>query len=203
MIDNNERFAKYLSGQLNESEKKLFEDELASSFQLRYDFESYKKVIELVDSTKNIELSPQYAQTIISTFRNKSEVKRKKSVVLKYGYAFVVFFIAVFSYFILSLFNGLKQEPQESLADITNDGTNYLSAELYSDIENEFDENTMLAIDSVYKNKLSDNVTEAVNDNTIDEIPRDINLNELDKYLSNKDVEQIYAELSNKEILKR
>lgn len=203
MIDNNERFAKYLSGQLNESEKKLFEDELASSFQLRYDFESYKKVIELVDSTKNIELSPQYAQTIISTFRNKSEVKRKKSVVLKYGYAFVVFFIAVFSYFILSLFNGLKQEPQESLADITNDGTNYLSAEMYSDIENEFDENTMLAIDSVYKNKLSDNVTEAVNDNTIDEIPGDINLNELDKYLSNKDVEQIYAELSNKEILKR
>lgn len=203
MIDNNERFAKYLSGQLNESEKKLFEDELASSFQLRYDFESYKKVIELVDSTKNIQLSPQYAQTIISTFRNKSKVKRKKSVVLKYGYAFVVFFIAVFSYFILSLFNGLKQEPQESLADITNDGTNYLSAEMYSDIENEFDENTMLAIDSVYKNKLSDNVTEAVNDNTIDEIPRDINLNELDKYLSNKDVEQIYAELSNKEILKR
>jgi len=203
MIDNNERFAKYLSGQLNESEKKLFEDELASSVQLRYDFESYKKVIELVDSTKNIELSPQYAQTIIPTFRNKSEVKRKKSVVLKYGYAFVVFFIAVFSYFILSLFNGLKQEPQESLADITNDETNYLSAELYSDIENEFDENIMLTIDSVYKNKLSDNVTEAVNDNTIDEIPEDINLNELDKYLSNKDVEQIYAELSNKEILKR
>lgn len=203
MIDNNKTFEKYLSGQMNETERKLFEAELASSIQLKDDFESYKKVIKLVDTTKNIELNPQYAQSIISTFRNKTNIKRKKSIVLKYGYAFVIIFTVVFSYFILSIFNGLKQVPDEMLTDYNNDATNYLSAELYSDIENEFDENTMVTIDSIYKNKLSENVTEAVNDNTIDELPGSISLNELDKYLSNKDIEQIYAELSNKEILKR
>lgn len=203
MIDNNETYEKYLSGQMNESERKLFEAELVSSIQLKDDFESYKKVIKLVDTTKNIELNSQYTQSIISIFRNKTKIKRKKSIFLKYGYAFVIIFTVVFSYFILSIFNGLKQVPDEMLTDYNNDATNYLSAELYSDIENEFDENTMVTIDSIYKNKLSENVTEAVNDNTIDELPGSISLNELDKYLSNKDVEQIYAELSNKEILKR
>ncbi len=203
MINNEEKYLRYLLNQMSEDEKHLFENELESSKQIRDDYESYKKVMDLVIGSKNITLNSQYAQTIIPKFRKKLEGKKKQSIIVKYGYAFSALFIAALSYLVITQTLTDKQNSQKMYSDLTKDEASFFASEMNIELGKDYDEITIQKIDSVYNDKLSNDVTEAVNDNSIDVITEDMNLNELNQYLSDKDVDLIFAELSNKEKFKR
>ena len=203
MITNEEKYLSYLLNKMSEDEKHLFENELESSNQIRNDFESYKKVMNLVTGSKNITLNSQYTQTIIPKFRKKLEGKKKQSIIVKYGYAFSALFIAALSYLVITQSVTDKFNSQKMYSDLTKDEASFLAGEMNIELGKDYDEATIQKIDSVYKDKLSNDITEAVNDNSIDVITEDMNLNELNQYLSDKDVDLIFAELSNKENFKR
>lgn len=202
-MTNDEKFSRYFFNEMNLEEKKEFEKELSIFPELNNDFENFKKVMNLFTETKAVELDAGYTQSILPRFRNKIESKRKKSVYIKYGYAFAVLFLAVISYLIIARMMTDKPEMQKIYSGLTDDDANYLASELDLSLENDYDENSFAKIDSLYNKTLSENITESINDNNIGSVSKDINLNEIEKYLTDKDVETLYAELSNKEILKR
>lgn len=202
-MTNDEKFSRYFFNEMNLEEKKEFEKELSIFPELNNDFENFKKVMNLFTETKAVELDAGYTQSILPRFRNKIESKRKKSVYIKYGYAFAVLFLAVISYLIIARMMTDKPEMQKIYSGLTDDDANYLASELDLSLENDYDENSFAKIDSLYNKTLSENITESINDNNISSVSKDINLNEIEKYLTDKDVETLYAELSNKEILKR
>lgn len=202
-MTNDEKFSRYFFNEMNLEEKKEFEKELSIFPELNNDFENFKKVMNLFTETKAVELDAGYAQSILPRFRNKIESKRKKSVYIKYGYAFAVLFLAVISYLIIARMMTDKPEMQKIYSGLTDDDANYLASELDLSLENDYDENSFAKIDSLYNKTLSENITESISNNNISSVSEDINLNEIEKYLTDKDVETLYAELSNKEILKR
>ncbi|HMN48276.1 MAG TPA: hypothetical protein PKD67_04000 [Ignavibacteriaceae bacterium] len=202
-MTNDEKFSRYFFNEMNLEEIKEFEKELSIFPELNNDFENFKKVMNLFTETKAVELDAGYTQSILPRFRNKIESKRKKSVYIKYGYAFAVLFLAVISYLIIARMMTDKPEMQKIYSGLTDDDANYLASELDLSLENDYDENSFAKIDSLYNKTLSENITESINDNNIGSVSKDINLNEIEKYLTDKDVETLYAELSNKEILKR
>ncbi len=202
-MTNDEKFSRYFFNEMNLEEKKEFEKELSIFPELNNDFENFKKVMNLFTETKAVELDAGYTQSILPRFRNKIESKRKKSVYVKYGYAFAVLFIAIISYLIIARMMTDKPEMQKIYSGLTDDDANYLASELDLSLENDYDENSFAKIDSLYNKTLSENITESISNNNISSVSEDINLNEIEKYLTDKDVETLYAELSNKEILKR
>ncbi len=202
-MTNDEKFSRYFFNEMNLEEKKEFEKELSIFPELNNDFENFKKVMNLFTETKAVELDSGYTQSILPRFRNKIESKRKKSVYIKYGYAFAVLFLAVISYLIIARMMTDKPEMQKIYSGLTDDDANYLASELDLSLENDYDENSFAKIDSLYNKTLSENITESISHNNISSVSEDINLNEIEKYLTDKDVETLYAELSNKEILKR
>lgn len=202
-MTNDEKFSRYFFNEMNLEEKKEFEKELSIFPELNNDFENFKKVMNLFTETKAVELDAGYTQSILPRFRNKIESKRKKSVYIKYGYAFAVLFLAVISYLIIARMMTDKPEMQKIYSGLTDDDANYLASELDLSLENDYDENSFAKIDSLYNKTLSENITESISNNNISSVSEDINLNEIEKYLTDKDVETLYAELSNKEILKR
>ncbi|MFZ2323197.1 MAG: hypothetical protein WAV89_05805 [Ignavibacteriaceae bacterium] len=201
-MNNDEKFSKYLFNEMSENEKHSFEDELKSSGQMKDDFESYQKVIELVKETKNIQLDVQYTRNIIPEFRRKLEKRNHPSVFVKFGYVFVALFFAVFGYSIVTKVLTEKQDLQKVYSDLTNDEVSYLAAEMNIGLGNDFDENTIEKIDSVYNYKLYENVIESLN-HSIKKTSEEFNLNELDQYLTDKDIDLIFAELTDKEIIQR
>lgn len=202
-MTNDEKFSRYFFNEMNLEEKKEFEKELSIFPELNNDFENFKKVMNLFTETKAFELDAGYTQSILPRFRNKIESKRKKSVYIKYGYAFAVLFLAVISYLIIARMMTDKPEMQKIYSGLTDDDANYLASELDLSLENDYDESSFAKIDSLYNKTLSENITESISNNNISSVSKDINLNEIEKYLTDKDVETLYAELSNKEILKR
>lgn len=202
-MTNDEKFSRYFFNEMNLEEKKEFEKELSIFPELNNDFENFKKVMNLFTETKAVELDAGYTQSILPKFRNKIESKRKKSVYIKYGYAFAVLFLAVISYLIIARMMTDKPEMQKIYSGLTDDDANYLASELDLSLENDYNENSFAKIDSLYNKTLSENITESISNNNISSVSKDINLNEIEKYLTDKDVETLYAELSNKEILKR
>ncbi len=81
MINNEEKFFSYLKGKMNPEERKIFEHELIHSDNLKQEFDEYKKLNSMIDETKNIPLSKNYSESIITEFRRRKDSKglKKKS----------------------------------------------------------------------------------------------------------------------------
>ncbi len=201
MMSNDEKFDMYFFNEMNAKEKQSFEDEIKSSKQMEEDFDRYKKVFALVHDSKNIKLDALYTQTIIPNFRNRLEKKKKLSILVKYGYAFAVLFIAVIGYSIITNVMNEKHNLQQIYTRLTNDEVNSLVSEMNIDAENYYDENAIEKIDSIYNIELVKDVNASLYDNSIESGYKDINIKELDQYLSDRDIDLIFAELSKKEII--
>jgi hypothetical protein len=186
---------------MSNEERQSQEDELKSSEKMKDDFESYKNVLQFVNDSKNIKLDSNYTQMIIPEFRSRLEQKRKRSIFVKYGYAIAVIFIAVLGYSIIIKVLNENQSLQTLYSNLTSDEVGYLAKDMNIDLENDYNDNSIAKIDSVYNIKLSEDVNVALSDKSIGSISQDIDIKDLDQYLSDKDVDQIYAELSDKEIL--
>lgn len=178
-----------------------FEEELKSSPKLRDDLESYKKLFNLVEETKNIPLSNQYTQTIIPEFRSRQERKRNISFISKYGFALAFLFVFVVSYSIINNLMQENQNPKDLYTNLTNDEADFLAEKLNLDFSKDLDSNAEVNIDSVYNEDLDQNINSSLSDQTFQSYSKDLSIKDLDQYLTENDVDIIYSELLNKKIL--
>ena len=204
MINNEEKFFSYLKGKMNPEERKAFEGELIRSDNLKKEFDEYKKLNSMIDETKNIPLSKNYSESIITEFRRRKDSKglKKKSPRIKYAFASVI--IIIVGYFLISQIN--KENPQ----DVNLLLTQYSDSELDSYI-NDYDHSNAIEmnigneavqiIDSIYSENISASFIESINGESLTDIVSFKNVADVDEYLSDNEVDLIYAQLINKEIL--
>ena len=204
MINNEEKFFSYLKGKMNPEERKIFEHELIHSENLNQEFDEYKKLNSIIDETKNISLSKNYSESIITEFRRRKDSKglKKKSPTIKYAFASI--FIFIVGYFFISQIN--KENPQ----DVNILLTQYSDSELDSYI-NDYDHSNAIEmnigneavqiIDSIYSENISASFIESINGESLTDIVGFKNVADVDEYLSDNEVDLIYAQLINKEIL--
>jgi len=204
MNNNEEKFFSYLKGEMNLRERKEFEDELKRSENLNKEFSDYKRINRIIDETKNIRLSKDYSESIITKFRRRksSNGLRKISQTIKYAFASII--IIIVGYFLISQIN--KENPQ----DVNSLLTQYSDSELDSYI-NDYDYSNSLEInididavqriDSLYSENISASLIESINEKSLIDIVGFNSVADVDEYLSEDEVDLIYAELINKEIL--
>lgn len=204
MINNEEKFFSYLKGKMNPGERKIFEDELMHSDNLNQEYDEYKNLNSIIDETKNIPLSKNYSESIITEFRRRKDSKglKKKSPTIKYAFASII--IIIVGYFLISQIN--KENPQ----DVNLLLTHYSDSELNSYI-NDYDHSNIIEmnigneaaqiIDSIYLENISASFIESINEESLTDIVGFKNLTDVDEYLSDNEVDLIYAQLINKEIL--
>lgn len=80
----------YFDEQLNENEKAAFEAELKNSSELQQEVQQYKKLLSLINETKNVEINSNYFDNIISLFRSKTAGEKKKKISPKTAYVFSI-----------------------------------------------------------------------------------------------------------------
>ena len=204
MINNEEMFFSYLKGKMNPEERKIFEHELIHTENLNQEFDEYKKLNSIIDETKNIPLSKNYSESIITEFRRRKDSKglKKKSQIIKYAFASII--IIIVGYFLISQIN--KENPQ----DVNLLLTQYSDSELDSYI-NDYDHSNAIEmnigneavqiIDSIYSENISASFIESINEESLADIVGFKNVTDVDEYLSDNEVDLIYAQLINKEIL--
>ena len=205
MINSEEKFFSYLKGRMNSEEKKEFEDELIRSDNLNKEYTEYKKLNSIIDETKNIQLSKDYSESIITDFRKRIESKELKRSYPMIRYSFTsIIIIFIVAYFLISQFN--KENPDEIKSLLTN----FSEAELNSfsnnydystDIANNIDDAGFIRIDSIYRKNLSESVVESIGKKSLEDILSLSDVANVDEYLSDSEVDIIYAQLINKEIL--
>lgn len=204
MIDNEEKFFAYLRGRMTSEEIETFEDELIHSENLRSEFIEYKKLKSILDETKNISLSQDYASSIITDFQKRKELTEIKKFYPKFRFVFASILIIIGGYFLISELS--KENPEEIkslLTEFSNAELNTFNDDTYysSNIDKNIDEEAISRIDSIYAENISASVFESMNESSLDYIFRINNLVEVDEYISDSDIDFIYEELINKEIL--
>jgi hypothetical protein len=204
MINNEEKFFSYLKGRMNSEERKTFEDEVMHSENFHKEFIEYKNLNNIIEETKNISLSQDYAASIITNFRKRKELKEIKKSYPKFRYAFASILIIIGGYFLISELN--KENPREIkslLTEFSDAELNSFSDDTYfsSNIDKNIDEDAISRIDSIYTENISASVFESMNESSMDYIFSINNLVDVDEYISDSDIDLIYKELINKEIL--
>jgi hypothetical protein len=204
MINSEEKFFSYLKGKMNSEEKKEFEDELIRSDNLNKEYTEYEKLNNIIDETKNIHLSKDYSESIITDFRKRIESEDLKRSYPMIRYAFASIILIVVGYFLISQLNKENPEEIESLltefseAELNSFSNNY---DYSTDIANNIDDAGFIRIDSIYRKNLSESVVESIGEKSLEDILSLSDVANVDEYLSDIEVDIIYAQLINKEIL--
>ena len=199
-----DKFFSYLKGRMNSEEKKEFEDELIRSDNLNKEYTEYKKLNNIIDEAKNILLSKDYSESIITDFRKRIESKELKRSYPMIRYALASIIIIVVGYFLISQLN--KENPEEikllltdfSEAELNSFSNNY---DYSTDIANNIDDAGFIRIDSIYRENLSESLVESIGKKSLEDILSLSDVANVDEYLSDNEVDIIYAQLINKEIL--
>lgn len=204
MINNEEKFFSYLKGEMNPGERKEFEDELRRSENLNKEFSDYKRINRIIDETKNIRLSKDYSESIITEFRRRKDSKdlRKISPTIKYVFTSII--IIITGYFLISQIN--KENPQDVNLLLTqysdSELDSYINDYDYSNsLEINIDFDAVQRIDSLYSENISASLIESINEESLSDIVGFNSVADVDEYLSEDEVDLIYAQLINKEIL--
>ena len=122
MSNREETFVKYLDGQLNEEERRRFENLLEIDQEVFSEFREFKKVNDLFSGDVNPELKNDYFTQIIPEFRKKLEKKNSPAFYRKYEIAFTTLFLVVTSFFIAEkLF--VNSEPSLNVNSIVSEFT--------------------------------------------------------------------------------
>lgn len=204
MINNEETFFSYLKGRMNSEEKKTFEEELIHSEKLKKEFIEFKKLNSIIDETKNIPLSQDYAASILTDFRKRKALTEIKKSYPKFKYAFASILIIIGGYFLVSELN--EENPEENKSLLTEFSDSELKSFSYdsyysSNIEKNIDEEAISRIDSIYKENISASIIESMDETGMDEIFSINNFVDDEEYISDHDIDLIYDKLINKEIL--
>ena len=204
MNNNEEKFFLYLKGKMDLKEKLSFEEELKNSKELNIEFEEYKDIINIISETKNLSLSKEYSESLVSNFRNKKVAGNTKKSFSNFKYAFAAILIIVTGYFGLKQFTvnnetGLKQV----ISSLSDNEIKYVTDDFY--VSNDFiknvDDISSQKIDSIYTFNLKESVVESIENRNADFILKEYYRNEIDDYLTDNQIDEIYSKLIGKEIL--
>lgn len=204
MNNNEEKFFSYLHGKMNFEEKEEFERELIKSPDLNNEYNDYNKLMDIVSETKNINLSKDYSESIITEFRNRLEIKSTKKIIPNFRYAMASVIIIVVGYFSFSVLN--KETPDEiksilieySYDELNSYTKNY---DFSVGLEKNFNDSDISKIDSIYKQNVSANLIESIGSKATDYIFIKNNVADVNEYISDNDVDLIYSQLIDKQIL--
>lgn len=204
MINNEEKYFSYLKGKMNPNERNEFENELNKSENLSKEFSDYKKLNCLIDETKNIQLSKDYSESIVTDFRNQLELKSIKKPYFKFKYVFASVLIIIAGYTLFSVLN--KENPQEIkslLTEFSDDEIDLLSSnyDLSLNLEKHIDDAAVKRIDSIYTNNISESVVESIDNKNLETYFSLSDISNATEYLSENDLDLIYDQIINKEIL--
>ena len=200
---NDSDFEKYLSGKMTVEEKGKFKADLVISPELSRDFNKYKKLKELIDETRSINLNQSYSSNILPRFRNKLEARDKFKFSQKVG-AFVTAAASIVIGFFLTLNLLINENSGDNILAniIENEKDSIISSfEISEKSISKADSESLARMDSIYKDALAENISiryelDEINSNAIDF--EDI---DFEQYISEEEIDQIYASLINKDIL--
>jgi hypothetical protein len=195
-MKNEEMIIKYLDNQLPDDERINFEKELASSEELREEFQKYLTIKEDINDLKSAKLNPEYVDSILPQLHSRIHSGKRESIRKSLAFAFGVMLMFIIGIAVLRIFFNNQKNPNDlevftqslnenqkvELLEKLNGGE-----ELYKLIpENE--------LAGLFENDLQINneVAEAY----------DINYNEMIDGLSGDEAEKIYNEILNRNILK-
>lgn len=204
MINNEEKFFSYLKGKMNSVERKEFEDELKRSENLNQEFSDYKRLSRLIDETKNIRLSKDYSESIITDFRKRKDSKGLKKISPTIKYAFASIIIIIVGYFLISQKNIVNPQDVNLLLTQYSDSEldSYINDYDYSNTtEMNIGNDAIQRIDSLYSENISASLIESIKEESLTDIVGFNSVADVDEYLSDNEVDLIYAQLINKEIL--
>jgi hypothetical protein len=206
MKNNEDIFLEYLSGRIDKEEKNKFESDLEKSDQLVKDFEDYKKVYQLVNQTKQIELNKDYTESILPAFWAKKNQNKKNQLYLTFAYSITFIFFISIGYFLTKTF--IINQPnniQVKLNNLSTQEANVLADNLILQNqtvnENNLNENEIAAIDSIFSQDFSESVNESIPVYSSLLFDNGYSLTDVGNTLSEDDINSIYSELINKEIL--
>lgn len=121
-----EKIIRYFNKEMAEAEEKEFLQSVKSDESLKNEFNNFKKVFELIDQNKSIQIDRNYLDGILPRFRNKSAQEKRFS--LKPAFALVmIILIAVVILFItdksstVSTDNEFADIPDEILVQTISD----------------------------------------------------------------------------------
>jgi len=122
MSNHEETFVKYLDGQLDDEERKRFENLLEIDQEVFSEFEEFKRVKDLFSDDLSPSLENDYLNQIIPEFRKKLEKKNNPAFYRKYELAFTTFFLVVTLYFITEkLF--INNDPAFTVSSVVSEFT--------------------------------------------------------------------------------
>ena len=204
MINNEEKFFSYLKGEMNPGERKEFEDELKRSENLNNEFSDYKIINRIIDETKNIRLSKDYSESIITEFRRRKSSNGLRKIFPTIKYAFASIIIIIVGCFLISQINNESPQDVNLLLTQYSDSEldSYINDYDYSNsVEMNINIDAVQRIDSLYSENISASFIESINEESLTDIVDFNSVADVDEYLSEDEVDLIYAQLINKEIL--
>ncbi|MFO7524318.1 MAG: hypothetical protein R6W68_02600 [Ignavibacteriaceae bacterium] len=202
MKNKDERILKYLDGQMDPSQRKMFEDELKSSDELRNIFDDYINLIQSVEDAKKKNINSDYAETILPEFRKRVDQKKysRRYTPLAYGLA-----IAAIIIFILFITLPINKEEIPSFADISSEDINTKELDKLFDematleLISTYDDIKSADLDSIYLSYYSSEITES--ENKLENLfaLNDLEYYEIEQILSEKELEIVFNEIINTE----
>lgn len=200
-MNNRDKILLYLDGQMPESERIQFENELKTSVELQQEYEKLKSKFSSLNDLNNIEFDDSYFVNVVPNVRKRLEKKSKKELIPKFAWsAASVVIIAVVMIFTL---NKKENINMNSIQQITaNMNTNELEETLNA-LNTGITDNSELIqtnersdslIDAALVNEISSSITGENNYFAYDETDINSYINKMNE----KEAEQIYNEILNK-----
>ena len=192
-----ERIIKYLDDDLTQEARAAFERELNSSEELKREFENYLIIKEKINNQKNLKLSSDYANSILSEF-HKNPHKHKREVLRKsLSYAFGLIFIILVGISVQKIFFNNNVNNSGDLEKFAQSLDENQKLDILESLNDSNDLSDIIS-GKEYVDLLENNLV--VNEDVLETY--DIGYKDLIVNLSDTEADKIYNELINRNILK-
>ena len=196
----NDRIILYMDGQMTDSEKEAFEEQLLKYPELLEELNSYKNMMNEIGELKDIKIDPAYFAQKIPKVRADAEKKYGHRVYPKFALAFSILIAFAFSFwFTLSLqkSNKVMMAQNSIIGDTTIVNINS-SLGFYS---SDYNYNDIIDNSTEYDSLISSMIADELNNNSgISYIQTSGNpdLNSMVKSINTKEADEIYKQILNK-----
>ena len=208
MNKDKEKILKYLSELMDEEERKIFEQELKESGELRKLLEAVKKQVEELKTYETVQTDDIYFQNLIPKTRQRIESKRKPAL-SKIAFAFST--LAVAALIILLQFpgnvenNGNHFRLESYFSDFQNDLSDVDSSEVYGLLASNFIYDYTYYQSGSFKDDMPEAADEILaSDFSLENstyILNETGTSDILDELTDEQINSIYEELLNKKIL--
>ena len=192
-----ERIIKYLDDDLTSDEREAFERELLSSEELKREFEKYSIIKANIKRQKNLKLSSEYLNSILSEFHKKAQSRKKETIRKSLSYAFGLILLILIGISVQKIFFNKTATKLNDLEKFTQSLDEKQKLDLLENLDDS-DEIASIISGKEYFDLLKKDLV--VNENVLENY--DIGYKDLIGNLSENEADKIYNELINRNILK-